>query len=119
MKATIFRSYMIEAAHFLPCVPDGHKCKNIHGHNFKIELRFEGEIQPSGFLIDFFEIDAAFAPLFVNLDHQLLNEIKGLENPTSEHLAAWVWRQLKPTLPMLSSVLVSENESSGCIYKGE
>lgn len=116
----IFKIFNVEAAHRLPNVPVDHKCYRLHGHSFKIEVFVSGEMgQQSGWVIDFAEIKAAFKPLFDQLDHYYLNEIEGLENPTSEHLARWIWIRLKPSLQDLSKVIVHETCTSGCIYEGE
>ncbi|MHB8159231.1 MAG: 6-carboxytetrahydropterin synthase QueD [Thermoleophilia bacterium] len=115
----IFRAFQIEAAHYLPNVPHDHKCKRMHGHSFRIEIHVSGEVhEQSGWLIDFAEIGQAFKPIFDQLDHFCLNDIEGLENPTSENLAYWLWRQLKPVLPELSRLVVQETPSTGCVYEG-
>jgi len=116
----IYKVFIIEAAHRLPHVPEGHKCSNLHGHSFKVEIHCEGEVQRDhGWVIDFSEIKAAFNPIYKQLDHHYLNEIPGLENPTSENLAAWIWDKLKPGLPLLSKVLIEETCTSGCVYTGK
>ena len=116
----IYKAFTIEAAHRLPNLPESHKCYRLHGHSFKIEVHVTGEVdQNTGWIMDFADISAAFKPLFERLDHHYLNEIEGLENPTSENLARWIWRQLKPTLPLLSSVVVKETCTAGCIYVGD
>lgn len=116
----IFRAFTLEAAHRLPNVPAGHKCSRLHGHSFRVELQVSGEVDAhSGWVMDFADIKAAFQPLFEQLDHHYLNEIPGLENPTSENLARWIWKQLKPALPLLSRVTVHETCTSGCVYEGE
>ena len=115
----IFKVFTIEAAHRLPNVPEGHKCARLHGHSFRIELQGSGEPgADSGWVMDFAEIKAAFRPLYERLDHQYLNEIEGLDNPTSERLAIWIWERLKPALPGLSEVVVHETCTSGCRYRG-
>ena len=115
----IYKAFSIEAAHRLPNLPEDHKCYRLHGHSFKIEVHVTGEVdQNTGWIMDFADISAAFKPLFERLDHHYLNEIEGLENPTSENLARWIWRQLKPALPLLSSVVVRETCTAGCVYKG-
>jgi 6-pyruvoyltetrahydropterin/6-carboxytetrahydropterin synthase len=116
----IFRQFTIEAAHRLPAVAPGHKCERLHGHSFRIELRVAGEVgERSGWVMDFAEIDAAFAPVFEQVDHHYLNEIPGLENPTSENFARWLWQRIAPVLPGLTSVIVRETCSMGCEYRGE
>lgn len=115
----IYKEFYLESAHWLPHVPEGHKCGNMHGHSFKVILRVTGEPDPiMGWVIDFADIKAAFRPLYDRLDHSCLNEIDGLENPTSENLAVWIWKKLKPELPLLSEVEVCETCTSGCVYRG-
>ena len=116
----IFKVFTLEAAHRLPNVPVGHKCSRLHGHSFRVELRVSGEPGPeTGWIMDFSELKAAFQPLYDQLDHNYLNDIPGLENPTSERLAIWIWEKLKPALPLLSEVVVHETCTSGCSYKGD
>jgi 6-pyruvoyltetrahydropterin/6-carboxytetrahydropterin synthase len=119
MQCQLVRDYAFEAAHFLPNVPDGHKCARMHGHSYKIGIVIEGDVDPHrGWVIDFAEIDEVVGPIVRRLDHQVLNEIDGLGNPTSEHLAGWLWRALKPRLPLLVELSVSETASSRCVYRG-
>ncbi len=118
-ETEIFIELGFEAAHRLPHVPDGHKCARLHGHSFRVALHVSGEpIDPQGWVMDFAEIRAAAAPVIDRLDHHYLNEIPGLENPTSERLAAWIWDQLVDTLDGLSQVVVRETCTSGCVYRG-
>lgn len=115
----LFKAFTLEAAHRLPNVPPGHKCARLHGHSFRVEIHVEGEIDPhTGWIIDFAEIKAAFQPLYDQLDHHYLNDIEGLENPTSERLAVWIWEALKPRLPLLAEVVIHETCTSGCRYLG-
>ncbi len=116
----LFKEFTFEAAHRLPHVPEGHKCARLHGHSFTVALHVEGDVDPvTGWVMDFGDIKAAFKPLYDQLDHYYLNEIEGLENPTSENLARWIWVRLKPDLPELSQVVVRETCTSGCVYRGE
>ena len=116
----IFKEFIFESAHRLPNVPPGHKCGRLHGHSFKAELWLRGPIGPdSGWIMDFGEVKKAFAPFYDQLDHHYLNEIPGLENPTSEVLARWIWRMVRPALPLLSRIVVRETCTSGCVYAGE
>ncbi len=116
----IFKEFTFEAAHRLPHVPPGHKCARLHGHSFRIELHVRGlEEHETGWVMDFADIKRAFQPLYDQLDHNYLNEIEGLSNPTSEQLARWIWQRLRPSLPGLSEVLVRETCTAGCIYRGE
>ena len=115
----IFKQFTLEAAHRLPNVPAGHKCARLHGHSFRVEIRVNGEPgADTGWVMDFSEIKAAFAPIHEQLDHHYLNDIAGLENPTSERLAIWIWERLQPALPLLSEVVVHETCTSGCRYSG-
>lgn len=116
----IFKEFTIEAAHRLPNLPEGHKCWRLHGHSFRIGVYLEGPLHPElGWVQDFADVSAAFTPLYEQLDHRYLNDIPGLENPTSENLARWVWARLKPMLPALSRVEVRETCTAGCVYRGE
>jgi len=116
----IFKVFHIEAAHRLPKLPPSHKCSRLHGHSFRVEIHIRGEPQPdSGWIMDFADLKQAFQPVFEALDHRYLNEIQGLENPTSENLARWIWRHLNPVLPSLCKVVVAETCTSGCVYRGE
>jgi 6-pyruvoyltetrahydropterin/6-carboxytetrahydropterin synthase len=115
----IFKEFRIEAAHALPHVPAGHKCARLHGHSFRITVHVAGPVDSlSGWICDFADLTAAFAPLHEALDHRYLNDIPGLENPTSEQLALWVWERLRPRLPGLSRITVHETCTSGCEYRG-
>ena len=116
----IFKEFTFEAAHRLPNVPAGHKCARLHGHSFRVELGVDGPVDAEmGWVMDFGDIKAAFQPLLNQLDHYYLNEIEGLENPTSEQLARWIWRRLRPHLPALAVVAVRETCTTGCRYRGE
>ena len=115
----IFRIFHLQCARRLPAVPESHPCARLHGHSFKVELTVSGDIDPVlGWVLDFADIEAAWQPIHAALDHRCLNDIGGLDNPTSENLAMWLWRQLKPALPGLSAVTVMETHDSGCIYRG-
>ncbi|RMF57746.1 MAG: 6-carboxytetrahydropterin synthase QueD [Calditrichaeota bacterium] len=116
----IFKEFTFEAAHHLPKVPEGHKCRRLHGHSFRVRIYVQGKVESeSGWVMDFAEIKQAFKPLYKQLDHHYLNEIEGLENPTSENIARWIWKRLKPELPMLSRIVVHETCTAGCEYHGE
>lgn len=115
----IFRVFTFEAAHRLPNVPEGHKCANLHGHSFRAQVHVHGPVDDHrGWVMDFADIKVAFKPLMDQLDHHYLNDIPGLENPTSEVLARWIWQQLADKLP-LTEVMMSETCNSGCVYRGE
>lgn len=107
----VYKIFAIEAARSLPNLPDGHPCKNIHGHSFKIIITVEGDIQKnSGFVMDFGDIDLVFNPIKKIIDHSYLNKIKGLENPSSENLCKWIWQRLIKTLPSLINDRNKENK---------
>lgn len=115
----IFKIFTIEAAHRLPHLPEDHKCRRLHGHSFRVEIHVAGEVRPvEGWVLDFADIGRAFQPLYEQLDHRYLNDIPGLENPTSENLARWIWERLQPSLA-LSQVVVRETCTAGCTYRGE
>lgn len=116
----IFKEFTFEAAHRLPHVPDGHKCGRLHGHSFRVEIHVRGPVDPhTGWVMDFADLKAAFAPLYRELDHNYLNDLPGLENPTSEVLAQWIWTRLQPTLPSLSRIVVRETCTAGAVYTGD
>lgn len=116
----VFKEFSFEAAHRLPNVPPDHKCARLHGHSFHVRVTVEGPLGPeSGWVMDFADIKAAYRPVHDRLDHRYLNEIPGLENPTSEILARWIWRELAPALPGLAAIEVRETCTAGCIYRGE
>jgi len=115
----IFKEFTFEAAHDLPNTPEGHKCRRLHGHSFRVRLAVEGDVDPhTGWVMDFAEIKAAFHPIWERLDHHYLNDVPGLENPTSEVIAKWIWAELKPQLPQLSEVKLWETCTAGCTYRG-
>ena len=116
----LVHEFRFEAAHRLPRVPEGHKCSRLHGHSFKVELAIEGPVDPdTGWVMDFGELHALWAPLHELLDHHYLNEIPGLENPTSEVLSRFIWQRIKPRLALLTRVTVYETCESRCEYEGD
>ncbi|MCB9703034.1 MAG: 6-carboxytetrahydropterin synthase QueD [Myxococcales bacterium] len=116
----IYKRFRFEAAHRLPNVPPGHKCARLHGHSFEVEVEVRGPVgEESGWVIDFDEIRRAFDPIHAALDHRCLNDVEGLENPTSERLARWIWRRMQRELPLLSAIRVRETCTAGCTYRGE
>ena len=119
MATAIYRRFSLECAHWLPNVPEDHKCRRMHGHSFRIEVHVEGDPgAQSGWVMDFADIAGAWQPIHAALDHRCLNDVDGLENPTSELLAAWIWERLVSTLPSLRAVVVEETCTSGCRYTG-
>lgn len=116
----IYKDFTLEAAHRLPNVPTGHKCARLHGHSFAVRVVVAGEPDAqSGWIMDFADIKDAFASVHAMLDHRYLNDVHGLENPTSENLARWIWRQLQPSVPLLARIEIKETCTSGCIYRGD
>jgi 6-pyruvoyltetrahydropterin/6-carboxytetrahydropterin synthase len=117
MKIT--QAFTFEAAHRLPHVPATHRCSRMHGHSYRIELCLEGPVDGyTGFVVDFFDVEAAFGPLLQRLDHYCLNDIEGLENPTAENIAVWIWDRVKPVLPAIAAVKVYETPMSWAEYQG-
>ena len=119
MRVRLVKTFTFEAAHFLPSFPDGHKCRRMHGHSFKVDVFVEGDI-PAGqyHLLDYGDMQAVIEPIRGQLDHYCLNEIAGLANPTSEMIAKWLWDRLKPALPLLVQISVAETCASACEYRG-
>ena len=116
----LYKDLTFEAAHRLPNLPEGHKCKRLHGHSFRVRVWVSGPVDPeTGWVMDFSDIKAACKPVVDRLDHYYLNEIEGLENPTSENIARWIWQQLAADLPLMDRIEVSETCTSGCVYRGE
>lgn len=115
----IFKKFTFDSAHFLPNVPDGHKCKEIHGHTYQLTVYMEGEPDAQlGWVMDFAELKQAIEPVIKQVDHKFLNQIAGFENPTCENIAIWLWNQIKPNVPLLSRIELFETPTSGVVYKG-
>lgn len=121
MRVELTKEYSFEAAHRLPMVPPDHKCARMHGHSFRVEIVVAGELDPrAGWLLDFGEITTIVEPIIRNeLDHRSLNDVPGLENPTSELLCLWLWKKLHPRLPALVAVTVHETCTARCTYRGD
>ena len=120
MKVHLTKSFTFEAAHWLPTFPEGHKCRRMHGHSFKVDVVVAGEVdEAQGYLVDYGDIKRAFEPILEQLDHYLLNEIDDLANPTAEHIARWIWDRLRPALPLLSCIRVDETCTTSCEYHGQ
>ena len=115
----LVKDFRFEAAHYLPNVPEGHKCRRMHGHSFRGEVSVRGPVDPQvGWLIDFADLKRAVDPLVARLDHYLLNEVDGLQNPTSESIAVWLWQRLAPLLPQLHRITIEETCTTRCHYYG-
>lgn len=115
----LVKDFRFEAAHYLPNVPEGHKCRRMHGHSFRGEVAVRGPVDPkTGWLIDFADLKRAVDPVVARLDHYLLNEVEGLQNPTSEQIAVWIWMKIAPALPQLYRVTIEETCSTRCHYYG-
>ncbi|HEX4334441.1 MAG TPA: 6-carboxytetrahydropterin synthase QueD [Polyangiaceae bacterium] len=120
MNVRLVKELRFEAAHRLPKVPAGHKCQRLHGHSFKVELTVAGPVnEETGWFIDYDILEAVWRPLYDVLDHNYLNEVPGLENPTSEHLARYIWDKMKPSLPSLERITVHETCDARCEYEGK
>jgi len=119
-RATIVKEFTFESAHLLPHTPQGHKCRRLHGHSFRCEVHVAGAIDPTtGSVCDFADLTKAFLPIHATLDHQYLNDVKGLENPTSENIARYIWEALAPELSGLSQIVIHETCAARCFYAGE
>lgn len=115
----IYKQFIFDSAHFLPNVPAKHKCRATHGHTYKLTVFIEGDlIKDQGWIIDYADLKNVIQPVIEIIDHQLLNDIAGLENPTSEILAIWLWNKIKPLLPILKRIELNETPTSGVIYEG-
>jgi len=114
------KTFGFEAAHFLPNVPDGHKCRRMHGHSFRFSVVLKGNIdQKTGWIMDFADLKSIVKPIIESeLDHYVLNDVPGLENPTSEKIAIWLWKKIQPKLPLLHKIIVYETCTSSCVYRG-
>ncbi|WP_420579838.1 6-carboxytetrahydropterin synthase QueD [Reichenbachiella sp.] len=116
----IYKKFAFDSAHFLPNVPEGHKCKNMHGHTYHLTVYLEGDLDTElQWVMDFKELKDVVKPVIERIDHQLLNDIKGLENPTAERIVVWIWEQIQPKLPLLSKLELNETPTSGAIYEGK
>ena len=119
MRSELIKTFRFEAAHSLTGVPEGHKCRRIHGHSYRLDVHVEGPVdEASGMVMDFHEIQKVVKPIIEELDHRLLNDIAGLENSTSETICKYFWDRLKPALPGLSALTVWESDTSRCVYRG-
>ena len=120
MKITLSKDFEFEAAQSLTTFPEGHKCRNLHGHSFKVTISVTGEVDPkTGIFYDHARISEAMRPLISVLDHGYLNEVPGLEIPTIEFMARWFWEKLAPLLPGLSEIVLHETPRARCVYRGE
>lgn len=115
----IFKTFTFDSAHFLPNVPDGHKCKQLHGHTYRLTVFLEGDLDENlQWVMDFSDLKMVVDPILNLIDHKLLNEVEGLENPTCEAIAIWIWDKLSDKLPLLTKVELFETPTSGAIYEG-
>ena len=119
MRARLTKEFSFESAQTLPNVPEGHKCRGMHGHSFRVEVSIEGEVDPAvGWIYDHALISRAMGPLIEDLDHAYLNEIEGLENPTIENMAAWFWRKIESDCPGLCEIVIHETPTARCVFRG-
>nr|WP_294895218.1 6-carboxytetrahydropterin synthase QueD [uncultured Pedobacter sp.] len=115
----IYKQFTFDAAHYLPNVSESHKCRKVHGHTYHLTLFFEGEIDPHlGWIVDFSEIKKVVKPILASVDHQFLNEVQGLKNPTCELISVWLWDKIKPLITQLKRIELKETPTSGAIYEG-
>jgi 6-pyruvoyltetrahydropterin/6-carboxytetrahydropterin synthase len=119
MTVELIKEYRFEAAHLLPNVPAGHKCARLHGHSFKFEVHVVGSVDArTGWFVDYGDLDAIVMPLVDQLDHHYLNEIAGLENPTSEVCVKWLFDHIKRAFPALVAITFHETCDARCVYRG-
>lgn len=117
MKVELRQHFQIESARFLPNLPESHPCKRLHGHSFRITLRLQGSLDAKiGWLKDYHEIKKIVAPILAELDHRVLNEVPGLENPTSEKIAIYLFNKLNPLIEELVQIQISETMDTECSY---
>ncbi|MBL7769980.1 MAG: 6-carboxytetrahydropterin synthase QueD [Flavipsychrobacter sp.] len=115
----LYKEFTFDSAHFLPNVPEGHKCKEMHGHTYRLRVWVEGPLDPVlGWVMDFADLKKVVKPVVNRLDHKCLNKIDGLENPTCERIAVYIWDQVKPLLPLLAKIELHETPTSGVVYTG-
>lgn len=120
MRCRLTKDFTFEAAQTLPSAPEGHKCRSMHGHSFKIEVTVEGVVDPAtGWVYDHAVIGQAMKPLVDQLDHSYLNDVEGLENPTIETMAAWFWQKIEAQCPGLTEIVVHETPTARCSYRGQ
>ena len=116
----IEKEFGFESAHSLPNVPEGHKCARVHGHSFRITVRVDGPVgETTGWVMDFADLKDAVQPTIDALDHRYLNDLDGLDNPTSEMIAVWIWDRIAGALPGLAEIVVRETCTSACTYRGD
>ena len=119
MRTTLTKTMEFHAAHYLPTFPEGHKCRRMHGHTFRVELILEGPVPAErGYLVDFGDIKELAKPVIDELDHTVLNEVPGLAVPTAENLSRWIYGRVKPLLPRLAAVRVHETANNAAEYRG-
>lgn len=116
--AHVWRRYLFQSAHQLPHVPEGHKCGRMHGHGFEVIVHANKNLGGADLSIDYDHLDALWAPLHAQVDYRCLNDLPGMDNPTSEMLSSWFWQRLKPALPELSWITVFETGSCGANFDG-
>ena len=112
----IEKEFVFDSAHFLPFVGLDHKCRRLHGHTYKVVIGVEGDVNDTGWIMDFADISAGVQPVLQSIDHTLLNAVEGLDNPTAENIATWIFTRVKKIIPLLSFVSVQEGQSSRVIY---
>ncbi len=116
----IFKKYYFDSAHFLPHVPENHKCRNMHGHTYKLIVFISGNAEnKNGWVMDFAVLKSTINPIIEIIDHKVLNDISGLENPTCENIARWLWVKIKEVIPELIRIELHETPTTGVIYSGE
>jgi 6-pyruvoyltetrahydropterin/6-carboxytetrahydropterin synthase len=114
------QEFHFEASHRLSHLGPDHPCHPLHGHSYRVDIVISGEVNPTtGFLMDYAELQGIVQPVIKQLDHTHLNDVPGLPLSTTEHIADWLWKRLKPTLPMLVEITIRETPATACTYRGE
>lgn len=117
---TIFKKFHFDAAHYLPNVPEEHKCRALHGHTYQLTIFITDALATKeGWVMDFAIIKQKIKTILAEIDHKLLNEVEGLENPTCEHVTIWLWKKIKTAIPALEKIELYETPTSGAVYSGE
>ena len=115
----LFFRFDFAAARYLPNLSASHRCHRLHGHTFHVELTIRGEVgRDTGWIVDFDDVDRIIGELKDDLDHRQLNDIPGLENPTTERVAEWLWARIVARFAGLYRVTVQEHPSRGVSYYG-
>jgi 6-pyruvoyltetrahydropterin/6-carboxytetrahydropterin synthase len=110
MKFTVSKEFSFEAAHSLPHLPLGHKCRNTHGHSYRFSVECSAPLDDRGFVVDYAEISAVVNPIVARLDHQNLNDLFPFHT-TAENISAWLYEEVSKHLPV-SAIVFHETQKT-------